>query len=440
MSQCRSVRGWLSLGMLPLGLLWACGGGEGDALQREAPEGRHVAVADFGENMVWAWSRLIGPTLGFTPPVPPATPEEQRPQWALEHATVHAAMYDAAIAIAGTHRPLVVTPTAPIEGASQDAAVMAAAYGVLKGLFPSRSAVYQPPYDTMLAAIPDGVAKTRGLAVGASVAAGILAWRANDGRAVVLPLPVSGTQPGEYRDLNAPTPWFRLVRPYTLTSAAQFRADGPPALSSDTYADDVNETQDWGGTTSPLRTPEQTGAARFHSEPVNFYWTRNLRQFARSQPKLADNARLMAQLWVALADSAIGCFDAKWYYLRWRPVQAIRLADTDGNDRTNADPTWAEAVPTAPHPEYPASPACVAASVAETLSTFYGTRKVVFTFDSTVTASTQHYQSVDEMETEHKVPHLWAGTQFRTSLVHGAIMGAKTSRWVAKHHFTPQEQ
>jgi len=43
---------------------------------------------------------------------------------------------------------------------------------------------------------------------------------------------------------------------------------------------------------------------------------------------------------LSFADSAIAFYDAKYTYRLWRPVTSIRLADTDGNPLTVADPTW----------------------------------------------------------------------------------------------------
>ena len=47
--------------------------------------------------------------------------------------------------------------------------------------------------------------------------------------------------------------------------------------------------------------------------------------------RLLENARLLATLDVAMADAAIGCWDAKYTYTFWRPITAIRGAADDGN-------------------------------------------------------------------------------------------------------------
>ncbi len=158
-------------------------------------------------------------------------------------------------------------------------------------LVPEPRRAYQAKYDEALSTVTDAAAKAQGVALGTEVAAAILADRANDGRATVLPAFVPGTEPGQFRGVNPIGRTNQYVKPFSLMSASQFRAPGPPALDSATYTADFNETRDLGGATSTARTVEQTEAARFHTEPPPRFWTRNLRQFAMSQPTLAENAQ-----------------------------------------------------------------------------------------------------------------------------------------------------
>ena len=163
------------------------------------------------------------------PPTVNVTPEEQRPSYHVDLAAVHIAIYDAISAIDGRYVPFAVTPAAPASGASLDAAASAAAYGVLRALYPNRRAQYQAAYDDALGAITDGTAKTRGIALGAEVAAAVVAMRANDGRAVVLAPYVSSSAPGKFRSAN-PTPFNRYVpyiKPLSLTRVDQFRPAPP---------------------------------------------------------------------------------------------------------------------------------------------------------------------------------------------------------------------
>ena len=226
-----------------------------------------ITVAANGPNAVSYWDEVAASTINAPASASDATESERFPNYAFDMTTVHVAMYDAAMAIAGTHQPYKVTPAAPAAGASMEAALAAAAYGVLKGLFPNRAALYQAKYDDALATVTDAAAKAQGVALGTEVANAILTDRAGDGRATALPAFVPGTQPGQFRGVNPIGRTNQYVKPFSLMSASQFRAPGPPALDSAAYTADFNETRDLGGATSTARTVEQTEAARFHTEP-----------------------------------------------------------------------------------------------------------------------------------------------------------------------------
>src|SRR4029077_1559234 len=183
---------------------------------------------------------------------------------------VHVAIYDAINAIEGypftayAVAPNVVTPAAP------EAATAASAHDILVALFPGQQAALDAEYATSLAMIPDGSAKTNGISVGQQAAAGILLFRANDGRDAVVPY-VPGSGPGVWIPtppgfLAAQGPEVAYVRPFTLNSPSQFRAEEPPDFSSDTWVRDYNETKSLGAATGSTRTPEQTDLARFVSD------------------------------------------------------------------------------------------------------------------------------------------------------------------------------
>jgi hypothetical protein len=304
-------------------------------------------------------------------------------------------------------------------------------------LYPSRSATWQPPYDQGLAAIPESDAKARGIAIGREVGAKILALRQNDGRSVVLAAYVPGTAPGRFRGSNPINQFMPYMKPFALTSLSQVRAPGPAALDSAQYASDVNETKAMAGTASTARSAQQTEVARFHTEPPPAFQGRNYRKFAASRTALVDNARLSAQLWTAVADATLACFESKYTHNFWRPTSAIQLADTDGNALTDPDPAWTPFVPTPNHPEYPAAHSCTHGAIAQTLRRHFGTRDVTWTMDSTVTGTTHTFHSTDEFMSETTLARIWGGMHFRTSVEHGAALGAKVADWVADNYFRP---
>lgn len=393
-----------------------------------------VAIASTGTNAVSYWNDIAGKTVNATSATS-TTPEELRTSYAVDVATVQLAVYDAATAIDGRYTPYAITPAAPAAGASIDAAVAAAAYGVLHALFPNRSAQYQAAYDSYVAAIPSGDARTKGLALGAEVAAGIVALRGNDGRAVALVPYVAGTGPGQFRGVNPVNRFAPFIKPFALTSLDQFRPAAPPALDSAVYAASYNESKDFGGAVSTMRTAAQLEAARFHTEPPGPLWTRNLLRFATSTADVAEAARLMAFIYVVHADATNACFEAKYVYQAWRPQSAILLADTDNNAATISDAAWTPVVPTPNHPEYPAAHSCASGSLGEALRLYYGTPQVSYSFDSAVTGTTRSYVTTSALPDEIESARVWGGMHFRFSTYAGARLGVQVADWTWAHYF-----
>ena len=225
------------------------------------------------------------------------------------------------------------------------------------------------------------------------------------------------------------------IKPFALQTIAQFRAPGPPALGSATYAADLNETKLLGSAASSARTAEQTEIARFNAESSNAYWPRNLRTFAMTNRSVAEHARLMAMIWVAHADTQNACFESKYFYQFWRPLSAVTLADTDGNDATTVDAGW---VPLVTTPEYPAAHSCIAGALAETLRIYYGTPNVTFDFTSTFTGTTRHFTSTPALVEENQIARIAGGIHFRTSTIDGTALGKNVANWVLTHNFQPK--
>jgi hypothetical protein len=353
-------------------------------------------------------------------------------------AYMHIAIYDAVNAIDRRYTVFAVSPSNVPPGASEEAAAVEAAYRVLINLFPTQAAFLNAQYTASLATIPDGPAKTNGLAVGAEVAALFLASRAGDGRdAPVTYTPGSG--PGAWVPTsNAPpaTPWLGQMRPFAIESPSQFRPDPPPALNSDQWAADYNEVKRLGALNSAVRTPDQTTIGRFYLDPGVVQAGRGFRKLALDRSlSLADNARLFAVLYVTIADSIIAGFEAKYYYGFWRPVTAIRAGDTDGNPDTEADPTWLPLGTTPNHPEYPAAHTFGDAAWAEALRHFFGTKKIDFTLSSTTTGTEITFDNTDDMIKLVADARIYAGFHYRNSCVQGMIIGKKVAKWVAKHYF-----
>jgi hypothetical protein len=358
---------------------------------------------------------------------------------------VHVAIYNAAVAIEGGYRPYLPTPAAPAN-TSPEAAVATAAHDTLTGLQPQlgvNQTILDNDYTAYLDAIPAGQAKTDGVTFGGQVAAAVLALRANDGRGCSTTLTDLGLPaPGAGVWQPAPGPVLGLclpgMRPLALTSASQFRPDGPNSLTSHQYADDFNQVKDLGRIDSTTRTPGQTQEARFWTDHDIRQWNDGLLRLAAARGlDLVQTARMLAMAHVAGGDAMIACFDAKYHYWFWRPYLAIPQADTDGNPDTKPDPTWTPLGTTPNFPEYPSAHACHSTAVVAALDAFFGTDKVDFTLDSRLTHSTRGYKRLHQVVKDVDRARVLVGFHFRNSDLQGSALGRKVGRYVADHDFHP---
>jgi hypothetical protein len=191
-----------------------------------------------------------------------------------------------------------------------------------------------------------------------------------------------------------------------------------------------------GVTTPSARTPEQTEIARFWVESSPLQWNRIARTVAaatRLDPW--EQARLFALLDMALADGYIGSFDTKYHYNYWRPVTAIRSADTDGNPRTSADPSWTPLVTTPPIPDYDSAHAVQGGAGAGVLKRFFGTDQIAFTTCSLTLPAGQtcvdgspvmrRYAGFSQAAEENGVSRILVGFHFRKAVDEGIERGGR---------------
>jgi hypothetical protein len=350
-----------------------------------------------------------------------------------------AAVYDAVSSVDHKFEPYAIRVNAPRD-ASAEAAAAAAAYTVLGNYLPAQQATFDADYATSLAMIPDGQSKTDGIDVGTRVALALISLRADDGRnAPITYTPASAPgvwQPTPPAFAPAQTPWVGQLRPFLLRSADQFLPGPPPALTSRRYARDFNEIKLLGSATSTVRTPEQTDIARFWSTNVTVQYNSEFRRIVQEQGLGIDDAtRLFAMGNLVGADSLIACMNAKYHYGFWRPVTAIPAADTDGNPATQADPTWTPLLTTPNHPEYPAAHGCLTSAEASVFAAFFHSRTINVDLDSTVTGTTRHYNTVDDLRTEIVNARLWGGLHFRNSSEVGVRLGKSVASWALARYF-----
>ena len=263
----------------------------------------------------------------------------------LSMAKMHGAIHDAVQAYEHRFEPYAIDIASG--AGSSSAAVAKAARDVLVAVISAQEAAVDTRYADFLSL--NGLVGNAGISTGEEAAAAMIALRADDG-SFPSPAPTffGGTGPGQWRSTTTPETsmvalWLADVTPFTLNSQAQLRPHGPPHLESGLYARDYQEVKDYGGNdpNTTLRTQGQTDLAIFYSDNFIMLWQRTLRGVATTYVgNLGDSARMFALAHLAAADAVIGAWDAKLYYNFWRPITAIRNADTDGNSQTIADPNW----------------------------------------------------------------------------------------------------
>ena len=381
------------------------------------------------ENAVTHWSLVAQNAISVGRP--PASSE-------VLNGLVHVAIYDAVVAVEGRYEPFAVSirrsgPT------SLDAAVAAAARGVLVVRVPGQAPAVEDEYTAYLAGIPDGVRKTNGIRLGRAVAGAYIALRSDDGFDNVVQWVQPPVGPGVFEPIPPEsTPVdikLKQVRPLAFDDPARFRPDGPNSLTSPEYTADFNEVKALGRVDSEVRTPEQTEIARFWTEQAMVQWNRTVRKLAIDRGLDAlESARLMAMVHVSAADSLVGCWEAKFHYNFWRPQHAIQRADTDGNPDTIQDASWTHLV-LGNHPEYPSGHACFTSAATHALADYFGTNRVPLTVESTVTGTTHEFDRLSDVRREVSWARIYGGLHFRKSMEDGEELGQRTTKYVLRHNF-----
>ena len=401
-----------------------------------APVAHRAHASTSTSDPVVAWNQFL---LGIqaTPGDQPAT---VHPTYEL--AIAHAAIYDAVVSIDRSSQPYLTTVHGP-RSASTAAAADAAAHDTLVDLYPGLQSSIDQEYTGLLAQLPSGRHKFQGIRVGEAVAAQILAQRANDGSSAALIPFTPGAGAGEYQ-LTPPafaqpvfTHW-RFVKPFVLRTADQFRPPAPPALTSAKYAAAINEVKTLGVAQGSTRTPDQTQIGSFWNPPIWATWNRVAQSAVLGHHgTLSQEARTFAALNLTFADSVIAFYDAKYTYRLWRPVTAIRNADTDGNPDTVGDPNWTPLSATAPDPSYPGAHGTISAAGADVLSSIYG-NDFPFTVTSPALPGVERpFVSFSEAAEEASVSRIYNGNHTRIDQVAGENLGRDVAGFVLQSELLP---
>jgi hypothetical protein len=353
-------------------------------------------------------------------------------------AMVHVAMFDAVNAIERRYQPVIARVPSPMT-ASSEAAAATAAGTVLVGLYPEDAEI-NATMAAYLAAVPSSEAKSAGIRLGETVAAQVLAARAEDG----------SQAPDAYRPkakagvyiptaLTVGSTWPH-VKPFVLTSASQFRPQPPIPFGSDQWAVDYNEIKLLGACTSSQRSARQNEDARFWLTPGPVIYYPLVRQLATAKKlDLVDSARFMALVALARNDAFVAVFDAKYHYEFWRPITAIRNGDIDENPNTERDATWQPIDNTPMHPEYPCAHCIMVGTIASVVEQLFGTADVpeVTLTSPSAPGVTHRWTNMWTLTEEVSQARIWAGFHYRFSTKVGQDMGRKIGQYVVDNAIRP---
>jgi hypothetical protein len=360
------------------------------------------------------------------------------------------AVFEAVNAITGDYEPYLGTVVAPA-GASVDAAAVTAAYRVLKTYFPTAPDL-DAAYAASLALIPDGPAKSGGVATGESAAAKMIALRVGDGSSPALfylpesadtgvwqltpSCPAAG---GVFFQWQNVTPFGVRSTPGSQAWIAQFAPGPPPALTSSRYAKDYNEVKRVGDVSSDPteRPPDRADVARFYAaSSPGFVFNLAARQVAAAEgSSLSENARALALLNMASNDSLVASFWTKYHYNFWRPETAIHEGDTDGNRRTDADPAYMPYILTPCFPSYPSNHGSGSNGAAEVLRRVFGAGGHDITIaNPAVPGLSFHYTRFGQITDDISDARIYGGIHYRFDQDAGADLGRDVATYVYKHN------
>ena len=361
-------------------------------------------------------------------------------------AIVQLAVFESVNAITGEYHPYLGTIVAP-PGACPEAAAIQAAYHVLNTYFPASASTLNAERAKSLASIPDGQAKTDGIATGEAAASAMIALRANDGSSPAQFKIPGPPIPGEWQ-ATASCPivngvavgiafQWQNITPFGIHRASDFLLDPPPALASRRYAKTYDEVMTVGSIDSTERPQDRANVALFYaaSSPTQVF-NQALQQVAQERwHSLTENARALAVMNMALNDSLVAAFFNKYHYNFWRPEAAIHAGDTDGNPKTDADPSFAPFVTTPCFPSYPSNHGSAANAAAVVLKRIYGEGGHFMTLSNpAVPDIVLQYTTFDQITDDISDARVYGGIHFRTDQVAGERLGKAIGRAVYKNN------
>lgn len=357
---------------------------------------------------------------------------------------VHLAMHDALNNI----EPVFETYLAHQQERKADpiAAIAAAAYTVLVETYPQKKEQLDAALAQSLKDIKSNESRQLGISMGTKVGKAIFALRKDDGAFQNPVVELNNPKiPGMYQPVPPMpfvyAPFWATLSTFGLKTPDQFRVQPMPGLTSDAYTQHYNEVKLKGAKVNSTRTAEETAIAKYWYEFSEVGWNRIATVVAADQKlDLYNTARLLALVNMAMADSYIAGWDAKFFYNFWRPFTAIRAAATDGNEQTTDDVAWEPLLNTPPVQDYPSTHSILGNAAATVLSELVG-KSTTFTMTSPTAEpgqSSRTFSSFKQAAIENADSRVFAGLHFRFSCDRGLEMGNQIGSYIEKTQLRPK--
>ncbi len=396
--------------------------------------------ADVNPVIYWNQAAIDATRLSRNPP----------PIAADHYATFHVAIFDAINGISHQYQNWLVKDAAPA-GADVDAAIASAAYTVMMARWGDAANPHNldVEYQNALAKIPDGQAKTDGVAWGKHVAEAVLAARANSGFNKPIPGKYSSNDVGKWREtppgFRPPTmPFWGNVIPFVMTSPSQFRAPPPFALESQETADELAYVAKVGPRDGAERSEYETMSTPFWSDDLGTstppgHWNIVAEDLAvRKNLSVIETARLFALLNMAEDDAGISCWDTKFFYRMWRPETALRELDAKTNAHITPVPEFIPNMPSPSFPSYTSGHSTFSAAATRILELYFGSDDIEFTVKSDgLPGAVRSYKSFSEARREVGMSRVWGGIHTMSDNIEGQKAGLKIADWVFTHALQP---
>jgi membrane-associated phospholipid phosphatase len=329
---------------------------------------------------------------------------------------LQAAEYDAVVSITHGAAPYGTVVPAP-DGARPDAAADQAAHDVLAALYPGQRADLDAQLRDELVGIPDGQAR--------AMASRSAATRSRSSRGATVTArrhrrPVrrrhrAGRLPADTPETGRPmyTGWVQSRRSCSPARSSSVRPPRPRSTAPRTRR---RSTRCAPSAATPAPSARRTRRWRkfWSSAPVWNTWNQIAQQVATDRHTgLAETTAAFAAMDLALADTTIAMYDAKYADHVWRPVTAIQAGEAG----------WTPLTPTAADPSYPGAHSALSAAAATALTAFFGPQQGVSVTSAADPGVTRTFTGFTAVADEAGLSRIWAGQHTRLDHEAGRQLG-----------------